>query len=124
MRGIFAASTGFSVQFFPESVILGCEPDAARACAYTVVADGTKSFIKIDASDHPLTLGFRPDGLLDAALAPIRSTDASSPVQMSTTTSHSLHWSRPATLPSWLPANRSLQSEAALRRRLHQDRPT
>ncbi len=70
MHGIFAASTGFSVQFFPESVILGCGPDAARAYPYTVVADGTKSGIKIDAPDHPLTLAFRPDGSLDAGSGP------------------------------------------------------
>ena len=38
MHGIFAASTGFSTQFFPESVILGCGPDSARAYPYTVVA--------------------------------------------------------------------------------------
>jgi hypothetical protein len=65
MRGIFAASTGFSAQFFPESVVLGCGPDAARAYPYTVIADGTKSFVKVDAPDHPLTIGFRPDGSLD-----------------------------------------------------------
>ena len=38
MHGIFAASTGFSVEFFPESAILGCGPDSARAYPYTVVA--------------------------------------------------------------------------------------
>jgi hypothetical protein len=66
MHGIFAsASTGFSAQFFPESVILGCGPDAARAYPYTVVADGAASYIKIDAPDHPLHLVFRPDGSLD-----------------------------------------------------------
>lgn len=65
MRGIFAASTGFSTQFFPESVILGCGPDAARAYPYTVVADGTKTLVKVDAPDHPLTLSFKPDGSLD-----------------------------------------------------------
>jgi hypothetical protein len=70
MHGIFAAATGFSAQFFPESVILGCGPDAARAYPYTVVADGTKSFIKIDAPDHPLTFAFRPDGSLDAGSGP------------------------------------------------------
>lgn len=70
MHGIFAASTGFSAQFFPESVILGCGPDAARAYPYTVVADGTKSYIKIDAPDHPLTLAFRSDGSLDAGSGP------------------------------------------------------
>jgi hypothetical protein len=65
MRGIFAASTGFSAQFFPESVIPGCGPDVARAYRYTVVADGSQSFIRIDAPDHPLTVAFRTDGSLD-----------------------------------------------------------
>jgi hypothetical protein len=70
MHGIFAASTGFSVQFFPESVILGCGPDSARAYPYTVVADGTKMGIKIDAPDHPLTVAFGPNGSLDAGSGP------------------------------------------------------
>ncbi|MGD0438971.1 MAG: hypothetical protein ABSB86_21125 [Bryobacteraceae bacterium] len=70
MHGIFAASTGFSVQFFPESVILGCGPDAARAYPYTVVADGTRAAIKIDAPDHPLMLAFGPNGSLDAGSGP------------------------------------------------------
>lgn len=66
MHGIFAApSTGFSVQFFPESAILGCGPDSARAYLYTVVADGTKSVVSIAAPDHPLNLAFRSDGSLD-----------------------------------------------------------
>jgi hypothetical protein len=65
MHGIYAASTGFSVQFFPESVILGCGPDAARAYPYTVVPDGPASYIKVDAPDHPLHLAFRSDGSLD-----------------------------------------------------------
>lgn len=65
MRGIFAASTGFSVEFFPESVILGCGPDAARAYPYTVEASGSGAVVKINAPDHPLTLAFRPDGSLD-----------------------------------------------------------
>jgi hypothetical protein len=70
MRGIFAASTGFSVQFFPESVILGCGPDAARAYPYTVSADGTRVGIKIDAPDHPLTLAFAANGSLDPGSGP------------------------------------------------------
>jgi hypothetical protein len=70
MHGIFAASTGFSVQFFPESVILGCGPDSARAYPYTVSADGTRTGIKIDAPDHPLTLAFAPNGSLDPGLGP------------------------------------------------------
>jgi hypothetical protein len=66
MHGIFAASTGFSAQFFPESVILGCGPDSARAYPYTVVADGAKMGIKVEAPDHPLNLAFGPDNTLDA----------------------------------------------------------
>ena len=69
MHGIFAASTGFSVQFFPESAILGCGPDAARAYPYSVVAEGTGAAIKINAPDHPLTLTFKPDGSLDPGSA-------------------------------------------------------
>ena len=65
MHGIFAASTGFSVEFYPESVILGCGPDAARAYPYTVAANGSGAVIKIDAADHPLSLAFGPDGSLD-----------------------------------------------------------
>jgi hypothetical protein len=51
-------------------VILGCGPDSARAYPYTVVADGTRAFVKIDAPDHPLSLGFGPDGSLDAGSGP------------------------------------------------------
>lgn len=65
MHGIFAASTGFSVQFFPESVILGCGPDAARAYPYSVAAESGRPVIRIDAPDHPLSLAFRPDGSLE-----------------------------------------------------------
>jgi len=70
MHGIFAASTGFSAQFFPESVILGCGPDSARAYPYTVVTEGAGAVIKVGAPDHPLTLAFRPDGSLDAGSGP------------------------------------------------------
>jgi hypothetical protein len=65
MQGIYAASTGFSVQFFPESVILGCGPLAARAYPYTVVPGPAGAVIRINAPDHPLTLAFRPDNTLD-----------------------------------------------------------
>jgi hypothetical protein len=65
MHGIFAAPTGFSVQFFPESVILGCGPDAARAYPYTVATSGASPAINIAASDHPLALTIKPDGSLD-----------------------------------------------------------
>ena len=65
MHGIFAASTGFSVQFFPESAILGCGPDAARAYPYSVVATASGAQIKIETSDHPLVLAFKSDGALE-----------------------------------------------------------
>jgi hypothetical protein len=70
MRGIYAASTGFSVEFFPESAILGCGPDSARAYPYTVQSDAGHATIKIDAPDHPLVLAFSPDGALDAGSGP------------------------------------------------------
>jgi hypothetical protein len=65
MNGSYAAAGGFSVEFFPESAILGCGPDVARAYPYTVVADGRQSEIKVAAPDHPLTLLIRPNGVLD-----------------------------------------------------------
>jgi hypothetical protein len=65
MHGIFAASTGFSVQFFPESAILGCGPDSARAYPYTVGVTGAGAVVNIAAPDHPLALTVKPDGSLD-----------------------------------------------------------
>ncbi len=65
MHGIYAAPTGFSVQFFPESVILGCGLDAARAYPYTVEVGTAGAVVKIAAPDHPLTLAFGPDRSLD-----------------------------------------------------------
>lgn len=69
MHGIYAAPTGFSVQFFPESAILGCGPDSARAYPYSVVAEGAKAVVQINAPDHPLALAMRPDGSLDTGRA-------------------------------------------------------
>jgi hypothetical protein len=65
MHGIYAASTGFSVQFFPESAVLGCGPDAARAYPYTVAASGSNVVIDVAAADHPLKLTLKPDGTMD-----------------------------------------------------------
>lgn len=65
MHGIYAAPTGFSLQFFPESAILGCGPDSARAYPYSVVAEGAKAVAHINAPDHPLALAMRPDGSLE-----------------------------------------------------------
>jgi hypothetical protein len=65
MHGIYAAQTGFSVQFFPESAVLGCGPDAARAYPYAVVAEGAKAVVHINAPDRPLVLAIRSDGSLE-----------------------------------------------------------
>jgi hypothetical protein len=65
MHGIYAASTGFSVQFFPESAIVGCGPDVARAYPYEVVAQGAGAVIHIAAPDHPLSLALKADGSLE-----------------------------------------------------------
>jgi len=71
MHGIFAAaSTGFSLEFFPESVILGCGPISARAYPYTVSATAGGGLIKIDAADHPLSVTIRADGSLDPGSGP------------------------------------------------------
>jgi len=66
MHGIYASTaTGFSAQFFSESVILGCGPDVARAYPYTVAAEGSRAVVKVDAPDHPLTLALEADGSLN-----------------------------------------------------------
>jgi len=65
MTGIYAASTGFSVQFFPESAVVGCGPDAARAYPYTVLAEGSRAVVRIAAPEHPLNLAFSSANALD-----------------------------------------------------------
>lgn len=65
IHGVYAASTGFSAEFFPESVILGCGPDVARAYPYEVIADGRQAQIKVNAPNHPLTLLMKPGNVLD-----------------------------------------------------------
>ena len=71
MHGIFAAaSTGFSLEFFPESVILGCGPISARAYPYTVSATAGGGLIKIDVAGRPLSVTIRADGSLDPGSGP------------------------------------------------------
>jgi hypothetical protein len=70
MNGTYAASTGFSVGFYPESAILGCGPDAARAYPYTVIADGKQAVVKVDAPDHPLTMVLGPNNTLNPGSGP------------------------------------------------------
>ncbi len=70
MNGTYSVPSGFSAQFFPESVILGCGPDVARAYPYTVVADGKQAEIKVNAPNHPLALLIKPNNQLDAGSGP------------------------------------------------------
>jgi hypothetical protein len=70
MNGTYAASTGFSVGFYPESAMLGCGPDAARAYPYTVIADGKQAVVKVDAPDHPLTMVLEPNNTLNPGSGP------------------------------------------------------
>src|ERR1017187_6765078 len=60
MHGTYAGPSRFSVDFYPESAVIGCGPEAARAYPYTAQTSG----IRIDAPDHPIALTFRPDGTL------------------------------------------------------------
>jgi hypothetical protein len=70
MNGTYAASTGFSVGFYPESAVLGCGPDAARAYPYTVIADGKQAVVRVDAPDHPLTMVLGPNNMLNPGSGP------------------------------------------------------
>ena len=65
MTGTYAVASGFSVEFYPESAILGCGPDVARAYPYVVQADGTQVAVKVAAPNHPLTLAVKPNNMLD-----------------------------------------------------------
>jgi hypothetical protein len=64
MHGAYVASTGFSVEFFPESAILGCG-QAARAYPYSVLASGGQALVRVDAPGHPVAMALKPDNSLD-----------------------------------------------------------
>jgi hypothetical protein len=64
VHGNYAAQTGFSAEFYPESVIVACgEP--ARAYPYQVVANGSQTAVKVEDPSHPLLLNMKSDGTLD-----------------------------------------------------------
>lgn len=65
MNGSYVAPTGFSVGFFPDSAILGCGPEAARAYPYTVIADGRQAVVRVDAPEHPLVMAIGPNNTLN-----------------------------------------------------------
>jgi hypothetical protein len=70
MTGVYAApSTGFSLDFHPESVIVGCGPEVGHAYPYTVIADGKQVAVKVDAGGHSLSLAIRPNNTLDPGAA-------------------------------------------------------
>jgi hypothetical protein len=64
MHGAYVAASGFSAEFFPESVILGCGA-AARAYPYAIVASGGQAVVRVDAPGHALTMALNPDNSLD-----------------------------------------------------------
>jgi hypothetical protein len=64
MRGTYEGINGLSIEFYPDSAIVGCGK-VARAYAYTVRANGTQAVIKIDDPVHPMVLSFKADGELD-----------------------------------------------------------
>ena len=69
MHGNYAAQTGFSIEFYPESVIVACgEP--ARAYPYQVIANGSQTAVKIEDPSHPLLLNMKSDGSLDPGSGP------------------------------------------------------
>ena len=115
MKGIYADSAGFSVQFFPESAILGCGPDAARAYPYTVEPSASGAPSKSTRPTIPSPSPSNPTARsIPAPPALTRSTEESSPARTTTTTSPSRQWSRPATSPFSLPAKQSHQVAAPL----------
>jgi hypothetical protein len=64
MAGTYSVASGFSADFYPDAVMLGCGPDIARAYPYSVVADGSQIAMKV-AAPHPLTLVLKPNNTLD-----------------------------------------------------------
>jgi len=69
MHGSYAAQTGFSVEFYPESVIVACG-DPARAYPYEVVANGSQMVVKVLDPGRPLLLHMKADGTLDPGAGP------------------------------------------------------
>jgi hypothetical protein len=63
MHGAYVAPTGLSVEFFPESAILGCGA-AIKAYPYTLQAAGGPATVRVEAP-HPLVMGIKPDNSLD-----------------------------------------------------------
>ncbi|MGO9348079.1 MAG: hypothetical protein ACLPZJ_17035 [Terriglobales bacterium] len=63
MHGAYIAPTGLSVEFFPESAILGCGA-AIKAYPYTIQAMGGQATVRVDAP-KPLVIAIKLDNTLD-----------------------------------------------------------
>jgi len=63
MHGAYVAPTGLSVEFFPESAILGCGV-AIKAYPYTIQTAGGQPTVRVDAP-KALVMTIKPDNTLD-----------------------------------------------------------
>jgi len=64
MHGAYVAATGFSVEFFPESAIVGCGA-AIHAYPYSIRASGNDAVVRFETAGRPLSMALRGDNSLD-----------------------------------------------------------
>ena len=64
MRGTYEGMNGLSIEFYPDSAIVGCGK-VARAYPYIVRANGAQAAVRIEDPAHPLLLSIKADGELD-----------------------------------------------------------
>ena len=64
MRGTYEGFNGLSVEFYPDSALVGCGK-VARAYPYIVRANGREAGIEIKDPAHPLWLAIKADAELD-----------------------------------------------------------
>ena len=64
MRGTYVGFNGLSIEFYPDSAIVGCGR-SVHAYPYTVRANGGEAGIKIEDPAHPLLLTIKADSELD-----------------------------------------------------------
>jgi len=64
MRGTYEGINGLSIEFYPDSAIVGCG-QVARAYPYIVRADGRRAGIEIKDPAHPLWMAIKADAELD-----------------------------------------------------------
>jgi hypothetical protein len=64
MRGTYEGFNGLSIEFYPDSAIVGCGK-VARAYPYIVKANGKQAGVEIKDPAHPLWLAIKADAELD-----------------------------------------------------------